>query len=65
MINQAIQISGLTNHVLYSMQCDLNGVQTNKVPNFLVGSPSDTTHAIKLIDPLDVAHLLKIPLQLQ
>ena len=64
MINQAICINGLENHLLCPMQCCLNGVHINEFPKFLVESPSVTTHAIELKDPLVTAHLLIIPLQL-
>ena len=46
------------------MQCCLNGVHINEVPKFLGETPKDTTHAIKLVDHFDTAHLLVIPLQL-
>ena len=46
------------------MQCPLNGVGISEVPKFLAESPSETTHAIELVNPFDAAHLLIIPLQL-
>ena len=46
------------------MQCCLNGVHINKIPNFLVESHSKTTHAIWLVDASDAAHPLIIPLDL-
>ena len=51
MINQAIQIYGQENHLLYSIQCHLNGVHNSEIPKFLADSPSVTTDAIPLIDP--------------
>ena len=55
--NQAICIDGLDNHLLCPMQCCLNGVQIDEVLKFLAESPSETTHAIELINPFDAAHL--------
>ena len=46
------------------MQCHLNGVHIGKGPKFLAESPSETPHVIELVDPLNAAHLLIIPLQL-
>ena len=51
MINQAICINGIVNHLLYPMQCPLNGVNITEVPKFLADSPSVTTHALEL--PID------------
>ena len=64
MINQAIHIDGLVNHLLCPMQCCLNGVWINKVPKFLADTPSETTHAIDLVNPFGATHLLIIPLKL-
>ena len=64
MINQAICIKGLENHLLCPMKFHLNGVHISKEPKFLAESPSVTTHAIELTDPFNAAHLLIIPLQL-
>ena len=62
MINQAICIDGLVNHRLCPMHCHLNGVQINEALKFLAETPSETTHAIELVQPFDAAHLLIIPL---
>ena len=64
MINQAICIDELVNHMLCPMQCCLNGVQINEVPKFLAETPSWRTHAIESVDPFDAAHPLIIPLKL-
>ena len=64
MINQAVCIDSLDNHILCPMKCHLNGVHISEVPKFLAESPSETTHAIKLVDPFNAAHSLTIPLQL-
>ena len=64
MINQAILIDDLVNHLLCPMQCHWNGVQINEVPKFLTETPSETTHAIELVDLFDAACLLIIPQKL-
>ena len=56
MINELIQISGLANYLLCSMQYYLNGVQIKEVLKFLADSPSEATHAIQLLDPLNTTH---------
>ena len=35
-INQAIHIDGLVNHLLCPMQCRINGMQINEVPKFFM-----------------------------
>ena len=57
-INKEVQISVLANRLSCSKQCHLSYVQSSVVPNFPVDSPSDTTHAIQLVNPLEDAHLL-------
>ena len=47
------------------MQCHLNGVHINEIPKFLAESPSETTHALELWDPFDLAQLLILLLQLR
>ena len=42
------------------MQYHLNGVQINEVPKFLAETPSETTHAIELVDPFNATHPLLI-----
>ena len=64
MINQAICIDGLVNHLLCPMQCHLNGVQISEVPKFLAENPNETTHATELVDPFNATHSLIILLQL-
>ena len=46
------------------MQCYPNGVQIYEVPKFLAKNPSETTHAIELVNSFNTAHPLIIPLQL-
>ena len=55
MMNLSIHIDRLVNHL---MQCHLNGVQISKVPKFLAKNPSETMHAIELVDPFNTAHTL-------
>ena len=64
MINQAICIDGLDNHLLYSKRCCLNGMHISEIPKFLAESPRRTSHVIELMDLFDAAQLLTIPLQL-
>ena len=64
MINQAICIDGLVNHLLCPMQCHLNGVQISEVSKFSAENQSETTQAIELAKPFHDAHPLIIPLQL-
>ena len=64
MINQAICIDGLANHLSCPMQCHLNGMQISEVPQFLAENPSETNHAMELVDPYDAAHPFFILLQL-
>ena len=64
MINQAICIDGLVNHLLCPMQCHLNGIQINEVRKFFAENPSETTHAIEIVNPSIEAHPSIIPLQL-
>ena len=55
MINQAICINILENHLLCPMQCHLNGIHISGVTKFLPESLSLTTHAIQGTDPLHTA----------
>ena len=47
------------------MQCWLNCMQISKVSKILTDNPSETTHAIQLVDPPDTTHPLIILLQLE
>ena len=64
MINQAVCTDDLENHLLCPMQCHQNGMHISEVHKLLAESPSMTTHAIKLTDPFDTAHLLIVLFQL-
>ena len=46
------------------MQCCMNGVYINEVPEFLANSPNVTTHAFQLLYSFNAAQLLIIWLQL-
>ena len=46
------------------MPCCLNGVHISEVPMFLAESPSETTHAIELVDTFNSAYQLIILIQL-
>ena len=61
MINQAICIKSLENHMLCPMQCCVNGVHISEVHKFLVEHSSKTTNAIELTEVFYSAHLLTIP----
>ena len=61
-INQAIEIPHLENHLLCPMQCRVNGVRVNDVPNILVDNPDTTTHASGVPDPIDKSNMLYLPL---
>jgi hypothetical protein len=50
-INQAIHIPRLDHHLLCPMQCCVNDVTVNDLPNFLAADPTDQTHALTLTDP--------------
>ena len=50
-INQAICIDGLDNHLPCPMQCCLNCVHISDVPKFLAESSSENTHAKELVNP--------------
>ena len=64
MINQAICINGLENHVLCLMQCHLNDVHINDISKFLAEIPSLPPHSKWLTDPFNAAFVLIIGLQL-
>ena len=57
-------MKGLNHHLLCLMQCHVNGVPINEVPNFLAPVPSETTHAIQIENPIDAAHPIIVPLKL-
>ncbi len=65
MINQAIYVPEVDHCLLCPMQCWLNGVEINEVPNFFTNDPTTSTHSIQIADPTDDVHPYIIPLQLE
>ena len=63
-INQAIEIPHLDNHLLCIFQCRMGGVLINDVPKFQAPSPSLNTHAISVNND-EGSHTLLIPLSLR
>ena len=47
------------------MQCRVNGVVINDTPKMCIPNPDDSTHSIKVADPLDPDAPLHIPLMLK
>jgi hypothetical protein len=64
-INQAIHIPHLDHHLLCPMQCRVNDVTINDVPNFLAANPTDQTHALTLTDPNNPLQPVILPLTLR
>ena len=65
MINQAIYVPEVDHCLLCPMQCQINGVEINKVPHFLTYDPTASTHSIQIADPTDPVHPYTILLQLE
>ena len=65
MINQAIQIKSLANHLLCCMQCCLNGMQISESTTCLADSSSETTHVIQVVNPPEAIQQCIIMLELQ
>ena len=57
-------MKGLNHHILYQMQCCMNGVVIYEVPKFLTPIPSETMHAIQLENSFDATHPIIILLKL-
>ena len=62
-INQAIEMKGPDHHLLHPIQCCMNGVLINEVWKFLAPVPSETMHAIHLVNPVDTTYPIIIPLK--
>ena len=45
-IHQAFEISHLDHHLIWSMQCHVNGVMINDTPEIITNEPTPQTHAI-------------------
>ncbi len=63
-INQAIHIPHLDHHLLFPMQCCMNDMTINDLPNFLAADPTDQTHALTITDPDNPLQLVILPLTL-
>ncbi len=64
-INQAIHIQHLDHHLLCPMQCRVNDVTVNDLPNFLAANPTDQMHALTIKDPNNPLQLIILPLTLR
>ena len=64
LINQAIEIPHLCNHLLCIFQCRMSGASINDVPKFQAPNPSVHTHAIR-VNSDDDSHTLLNPLSLK
>ena len=58
MLNQAIYLKALPNHLVWLMQCRMNGWLLHEISKFLADSPTLTIHVIQLNKPLDVTNPL-------
>jgi hypothetical protein len=47
------------------MQCQVNDVIVNDSPKFLTSDPTDHTHALTIIDPVQLTQTATLPLALQ
>jgi hypothetical protein len=64
-INQAIHIPHIDHHLLCPMQCCVNDVTVNDLPEFLAVDSTDQTHALTLTDPNNPLQLIILPLILR
>ena len=62
--HQAIYLNSMENHLICPMQCRVSGVQVNDTPKIFVQHPTDKTHAIVVLDPIDSKNEFIIPLEL-
>ncbi len=63
--HQAIHMPQLDHHLLCPMQCHVNDVTVNNVPNFLTPFPTDNMHALVVQNPDNDLTTLSFPLHLQ
>ena len=49
LLNQAIHMKGLVNHLVCPMQCCLNGIVMNEASRGLAKNLKETTYALKLL----------------
>jgi hypothetical protein len=61
-INQAIHIPHLDHHLLCPMQCRVNDVTLNNLPNYLAANPTDQMHALTMTDPNNLLQPVILPL---
>ena len=59
--HQTIYCHQMDNHLICPMQCRVNGVVINDTPKMCVPNPDDSTHSIKVTNPLDPVATLHIP----
>jgi hypothetical protein len=65
-MNQAIYIPHLDQHLLCPVQCQVNDKTIlDNTPNFFVHNPTDHTHAPTIKDPDNPAQMVILPLALQ
>ena len=57
---QEIYVSHLENHLLYPIQCIINGTRINELPKVLDDNPDEATNKLQVTDPLDNEFNLKI-----
>jgi hypothetical protein len=63
--HQTIYCCQMDNHLICPMQCRVNGVVINDTPKMCILNPDNSTHSIKVTDPLDLDTILHIPLILR
>jgi hypothetical protein len=64
-INQAIHIPHLDQHLLCPMPCCVNDVTVNNLPKFLAANPTDQMHALTTNDSDNPLQLVILPLTLR
>ncbi len=63
--HQTIYCRQMDNHLICPMQCHVNGVIINDTPKMCVPNPDNSTHSIKVANPLDPDATLHTPLILR
>ena len=63
LMNQVLEMKGLDHHLLYPMQCHVNGVLIDEVPKLLAPIPSKTMHVTQFVNPFDAICPIIIPLK--
>ena len=64
-IHQAISITHLDHHLLFTMQARVNDVTINKITKFLASNLTNETHYIIVIDPDDPAQRVILSLTIR